>query len=426
MTRTSLNKKEKELVPWPSFAWLALTNRCNLECNHCQRKLLKKQGLIEPREMSWKVFNKLESEVFPHLEKIQLGGNNYGEQLMASEWERFFERLKEHTLGISIISNGTLFNKERIKAMVEVGVEFNFSLEGTNEASYEATRGWKFKRFLWVVREACQEKRNNPSTGVRVNLGFTASRGNICELPGLLELASHLGIDRVTVTHFIPWQENQREQSLVYHKELANEMLEQANLMAKELNLVVDLPKQFGEEKAQTIGDYPKDGWGANKPCYHPWRSFSVNERGEVMPCCATSAVMGDLERSSFSDIWNGPKYQRLRRTVNSPHPLPFCKNCGFRGIDNRSPRPLSFCSDEDILLAAIGNDGRIKSFSLMLRWIKDGLWRTGWGRKLLPHLVTFYRRYGALIGMDVYGDWLFSLTSRSKGLLRLRKTSKR
>jgi hypothetical protein len=88
----------------PSFAWIAVTNRCNLNCTHCQRGMLKKQGLLKLAEMSEQVFNRLESEVFPHLKRIQFGGNNFGEQLTASNWDMFFEKVSKRNIDISILS----------------------------------------------------------------------------------------------------------------------------------------------------------------------------------------------------------------------------------------------------------------------------------------------------------------------------------
>jgi len=283
-------------------------------------------------------------------------------------------------------------------------------------------RGWKFERFLSVVREACREKKRNPSTGARVNLGFTAFRDNICELPDLLKMASHLGIDRVTVTHFVPWQENQRGKSLVYHRNIANEMIEKASFLSKEFNLLVDLPKPFREDEAQTKADISKGEVWVRKPCYHPWRSFSINEKGEVMPCCATSVVMGNLEKSSFLEIWNGPKYRKLRKTVNSSQPLSFCGNCGLRGIEVGSSAPLSFCSDENILLAVIGPTNHVRTFTSILRRVKDSLYKVRWGRKLLPGLVEFHRQHGAFSSLEAYSDGFISLLNKGVTSLRKRK----
>jgi radical SAM protein with 4Fe4S-binding SPASM domain len=393
----------------PSFAWIAVTNKCNLRCTHCQRELLKAHGLLKPREIAWKLFRRLEAEVFPYLERIQFGGNNFGEQLKASRWDEVFEIVSKFKIDISLVTNGTLFNTDRIKELIEAGVELNFSLEGASKESYEAVRGHRFNRFFDIIKETCEEKIKRPGNGAKVNLGFTVFYDNIREITDLICMAARIGVDRIIVTHFAPWKESQRRQSLVYHKELCNRMLEKAKNLAAELDIRVDLPRPFSIVDSHKKPDPQERKLG--KPCYHPWRSFSINEKGDVMPCCTTSVVMGNLEKSSFDEIWNGSKYHKLRRTVNSSHPLVFCRDCAFREIDRESRQPISFWSDEKFLLAAIGTDKHQNSASLVLRNMKNRLKKTKWGAKALPYLIELYRRQGAFYITDIYDNWMSPIT---------------
>jgi radical SAM protein with 4Fe4S-binding SPASM domain len=414
MAQGASKQENKGSVPLPSFAWIALTNRCNLNCSHCQRGVLKEQGLLRNREMSWDVFNRLETEVFPHLKRIQFGGSNFGEQLLASKWDDIFKKVRKRNMRMVIVTNGTLLSKERARAMVAAGMEFNFSLEGARKESYEAVRGQGFDKFIDIIRGTCREKIKNPESGAQISLGFTIFRDNIQQLPDLVRMASEFGVDRIIVTHFCPWQEGQRNLSLVYHKELSNQVLARARILAGELGITLYLPRPFeihhDENSQAPLSD------GTRKPCYHPWKSFSINENGDVMPCCATSAVMGNLEKSSFSEIWNGSKYRRLRRTVNSSRPMVFCRNCAFREIEAESNKPVSFWSDEKFLLGAIGTEAHNSASFRTLRNIKYLLMATGWGRIVLPHMMYLYRRHGAFYVTDVYENLLTSLARRLSG----------
>jgi len=64
-----------------------------------------------------------------------------------------------------------------------------------------------------------------------------------------------------------------------------------------------------------------------------------------------------------------------------------------LRGISVGSDEPLSFCSDEKILLGGIGVGEDLKSIS-RLRRIRKGLFKTRWGQKLNPFLTELYRRH--------------------------------
>jgi radical SAM protein with 4Fe4S-binding SPASM domain len=288
--------------------------------------------------------------------------------------------------------------------MVEAGVEFNFSLEGATKESYEAVRGHRFEKFFNVIEETCREKNMRRDSGSQVSLGFTVFRDNIRETTEIIRKAAQIGVDRVIVTHFIPWEESQRNQSLAYHKGLSN---------AGELGITVYLPSPFKTDGGGTTA--PQDSF-PKKKCFHPWKSVSINENGDVMPCCASSVVMGNLGRSSFSEIWNGARYRKLRNTVNSSRPLVFCRNCAFRQIDAGSGKRVSFWSDEEILLGAIGTGERRKSSFMLLRNIKGELRKTRLGRRLLPYLINLYRNHGAFYVSDIHDIWLNYLAGKLSG----------
>lgn len=378
----------------PTFAWIGLTSQCNLKCSHCQRMHLIENNVLKPQEMPEFIFDKLYDQLFIHLKRIQFGGNNFGEPLMAPNWDNYFARVSELGIRISLVTNGKLLTSERIRTMVDAGVEFNFSLESVTPQSYERVRGIKFENFLNTVKETCQQKAEKKSTAALVNLGFTICYDNISEIKQLIPLASSLGVDRITVTHFVPWKESQRQQSLVYHKKLSNEMLATAKRMAVESKLILDLPKPFRLNEDNKDYDNQQDlGIETDPPCNLPWTSVSINEQGDVMPCCAASVVMGNLKNADFTDIWHAWKYKKIRCKVNSPEPLVFCRNCALRAIKIGSNEPLSFCSDERILLGCIGTEFGTKSIS-GLRTIRKKLLKTRWGKKLTPFLTEMYRKH--------------------------------
>jgi MoaA/NifB/PqqE/SkfB family radical SAM enzyme len=50
--------------------------------------------------------------------------------------------------------------------------------------------------------------------------------------------------------------------------------------------------------------------------CEFPWKSMHIKVNGDVYPCCFLSKPMGNLLESGIDGVWNGPAYQRLRRSV--------------------------------------------------------------------------------------------------------------
>jgi MoaA/NifB/PqqE/SkfB family radical SAM enzyme len=53
------------------------------------------------------------------------------------------------------------------------------------------------------------------------------------------------------------------------------------------------------------------------KICYNPWTHFEVNNpNGDVTMCCDVPTVLGNVNEQSIEEIWNGEKYQKLRRMM--------------------------------------------------------------------------------------------------------------
>ena len=53
-----------------------------------------------------------------------------------------------------------------------------------------------------------------------------------------------------------------------------------------------------------------------------------VRYDGDVNLCCGGGGNCGNLNDSSFQDIWNHPVRVTARTRVNTDNPLPMCRNC--------------------------------------------------------------------------------------------------
>ena len=58
--------------------------------------------------------------------------------------------------------------------------------------------------------------------------------------------------------------------------------------------------------------------------CPYPWFSFFIANNGDVVACCRDLdhlTVLGNLFEQEFDEIWNGEKYQALRRDLIEANP---------------------------------------------------------------------------------------------------------
>jgi radical SAM protein with 4Fe4S-binding SPASM domain len=73
--------------------------------------------------------------------------------------------------------------------------------------------------------------------------------------------------------------------------------------------------------------------------CFRLWTNPVVTWDGKVVPCCFdkdASHIMGDLNISTFREIWNGEKYMEFRRSLlQGREKLDICNNCttGLQGV---------------------------------------------------------------------------------------------
>ena len=66
--------------------------------------------------------------------------------------------------------------------------------------------------------------------------------------------------------------------------------------------------------------------------CPRLWFNPVITWDGKVLPCCFdknADHVMGDMNETSFRDIWNGPKYRMFRKSILTGRDLnEICRNC--------------------------------------------------------------------------------------------------
>lgn len=384
-------RQATKLIARPIGAWVSFTELCNLSCTHCQRNSYG-YPKYAASEMPLDVFAKLEKDLFPFLDKCKVGGNNLGEQLLAKKWNYYFEKLAPYPFKCYLVTNGSLLNKNRIPQLLMSGWTIDFSTEGATKETYQSIRGWDFEKFISTVAECCEQKKNHKVSEALIRLSFTIFHDNAEELIKLIKIGAEIGVDEILVTHFLPLRESQRNQSLVYHKGIANSVFKESISLARELGISLKVPPPFSIQRMSEVENKPENEssqW-AKKMCHHPWTSVSVNEKGEVMPCCLFDKPMGNLRETSFERIWNGQKYQRVRKTVNSTAPIGKCRNCPLRGREFTS----DYCNNDSALLSVIGPTNPIATqFFLQLK-MKEFLRKSKWGEKVFQQIKNLHKKY--------------------------------
>jgi radical SAM protein with 4Fe4S-binding SPASM domain len=123
------------------------------------------------------------------------------------------------------------------------------------------------------------------------------------------------------------------EESLIFQPEKTRLVFDDAARAGRRLGVRVDLPVEISRRRS---------GPRRLPVCTQPWSHTYIKYDGLVHACCfSENLVMGDLNRESFGEIWNGRRYRQLRGRVNDSPPAD-CLKCEMRFRYSPSPDDYS------------------------------------------------------------------------------------
>jgi len=305
---------EKKLVlnSNPSFAWFALTSRCNMMCEHCPvvRKSEENADIIE------EVYERFCKEILPTLEEVTIGANNYGEQLLSKRIVNFLERTNNEGVKVKIWTNGTLLTGEVLDKLIEVNADVTISIEGADK-NYSDIRHIPYSIFKSNLNNLILE-RNKKKKSLSVVLRFTAFKSNLNDLFKLLDL----GIDAINIGYLQPKNSEWQSKSFNFDeiKQLESQFIPSLIEKAKEKNVKIKFTNIYqGAEATKSASS-----------CGDPWMRISVRENGDILPCCVAgdSLIMGNLAKKHFKEIWNGKRYIAFRKSFIDCKLKSTCRIC--------------------------------------------------------------------------------------------------
>lgn len=297
------------------------TLRCNLRCVMCP--LPKKNRCAD---MDFRLFCKIAEEGFPYAGRVTL--SVAGEPFMNRNFFRQFALIRRHKVRLSLFSNATLLPEgEKLLRVIQSLDCLFVSLDGATKKTYERIRkGGSFGKVINNIQRfnICRSAlpiRKRPA----LIFWLVLMRANIEELGEYIQLALRAGADGIGFSHATIFNNRIKNASLVFHKELANEKLMQAKRMLVSCGLRIwAFPPLFSpaQDKKAVL---------SLSPCRFAWERAVIELNGDVYPCCAPNRkdlLMGNLTTQSMRDIWNGSRYQALRRSFKAGRLYAPCLHC--------------------------------------------------------------------------------------------------
>jgi radical SAM protein with 4Fe4S-binding SPASM domain len=278
------------------------TNACNMRCKMCPRTTMMTRPI---QTISPELFKRIIDQLKPHRNEtwlkwemfaqekygipsegmsenhfflyvipkvIQLHG--YGDPLLDKNMGKYVELLSERGFFSYFSCNPSNIDLKKTMEMFENGLSYiKYSIESTDDTKHKEVRGGASN--------------------------FTESYNKILKV---LEMKERRGFSTVVVITMLDLNQGKDD----YRK-------------LKKLFKDKDIYIYMKSEDQQW---YRKDFHGTNsihwsEPCRHPWMSMTIKSNGEAAMCMEdfnNEIVLGDTNKESLYDIWNGTSYERFRK----------------------------------------------------------------------------------------------------------------
>lgn len=189
----------------PSRLFVEVTSRCNLRCAIC----VKQSGAAKSidGDMLPETYNALAPE-FKHLQALVLNG--IGEPLLHPLLEDFIrtgKRLMPPHSWVGFQTNGHLLNTARCSSLITAGLDRIFlSVDATSPELFKAVRnGGSLGHVERALTALAQAKKAHPGNALKVGAEFVVMRDNIAELSSIVEWLAKRGVNRLVVSHMMPF-----------------------------------------------------------------------------------------------------------------------------------------------------------------------------------------------------------------------------
>jgi MoaA/NifB/PqqE/SkfB family radical SAM enzyme len=312
----------------PLMVKIKLLWACNLACEMCDYwRMGGSQALTYAQ-----VASLLDELAGLGCQKVHLSG---GEPALRQDLADIVAYARKRKLRITLTTNGTLLSRQLSKALVKAGLNSAcISIDSPVKSIHDQIRGRKGAlkdtiRGIQTLQGAAGER----GAHVPIQVNTVVSRVNYASLAGLPDFLHGLGVRSLLL---MPVDDPSgdlllnRRRLADYNGRIAPALADRALVLGLFHNIRQAYP--FGltprEISDSRQGNYAR-GLYESQPCYAPWLHALVAADGRVAPCCSAPRVtLGNINQSSFREIWFGDNYRQLRQDMRDGKPLPHCAGC--------------------------------------------------------------------------------------------------
>lgn len=280
------------------------TTACNLRCPECPsglRSFSRPTGKLEQA-----LFKRIIDEV--HQKLFYLIFYFQGEPYLHPDFLDMVNYASNKNIYTATSTNAHFLTDENARKTVESGLSrMIISIDGSTQETYEAYRKeGSLEKVLEGTRKMMEWRTRLKSKTPAILWQFLVVGPNEHQIPEIKKLAKKYGVDKVAF-----------KTAQIYDYKNGNELIPANDKYSRYFNT----GDGTFSIKSKIIDH-----------CWKMWHSCVITWDGQVVPCCFDKDAehsMGNLQTSSFQEVWNSASYQNFRKTLmNSRTSIEMCQNC--------------------------------------------------------------------------------------------------
>ena len=332
--------------------YVEITNRCNLDCRVCIRKVWDDQ----PGSMSLKSFQRIVKDIqcFNPVPEIFFGG--FGEPLSHPDIIEMIKQAKIIGSQTALITNGTLLSGDMSEKLIASGLDMLWiSIDGAHPESYLDVRlGDHLPQIIENLEKfqsaRAKEYGSSPWSGKpTLGIAMVMMKRNAAELSDIVELGKKLGAIDFFITNALA-HSKEIEQEILYKKSIYQpggvRSGNEPRLWLPRMDFEDPIPEEVGKLIQQGYQVHISGKQVNRNPFTCPFvakGAMVIRWDGKISPCLPLmyehTAVfedwerqvypyfVGDIHSESLAALWSDRHYQALREKLQDMDFSP-CVDC--------------------------------------------------------------------------------------------------
>jgi SynChlorMet cassette radical SAM/SPASM protein ScmE len=308
----------------PLEVFLALTNRCNSACVHCNVATTRDFRDLSHHEWLKIILELAELKVF----RLWLSG---GEPLMRADFFDLVSEIEKHHFFYGLNTNATLITHETaeklagLKRLTTVVV----SLEGPNASIHDRMRGiGTFEKTMAGLQHLTANLEN-------IETYTTVTRLNFRHIEEIILLALDNGVSSIKFNELLPLGQGYRQRAeLTLSNSERREVFKEVERLDRHYPDVIsgsylDMGRFFKEFEDSSPAAACEPGF--LNSCRGGVQAITIRPDGKIVPCDRLwDLVAGDLKEKSLKEIWfSSPVFEDMRtRSSFSLSDISKCSGC--------------------------------------------------------------------------------------------------